>query len=234
MNLTTLLEDLFYLFFPRTCQGCGALLIEVEKSVCLDCLFSIERTAFHLSPTENELFLRLVALGNIEAAAALFYFDSGGKLRKMITALKYHDCPHIGRNLGAHYGKELVRDGYLDGISCLVPVPLHPKRERERGYNQANEIAKGISEVSGIPVAEKYLKRIKASKSQTKKGKDARWESMKDLFEIHNPIEGGVLLIDDVITTGSTLLACVRAIEKKEDPSPRIKIACLAVTRKRD
>ena len=209
-----MLKDLFHLFFPRLCPSCKKLLLDQEKAFCWGCILAIEKTGFHECGSDNELFNRLAAIAPVDSAAALFYFDKGGKLQKIISALKYHHQPKIGVSLGELYGHELKGSEFLMGIEAIVPVPLHPKREAERGYNQAAEIASGLSEITGIPFREDILRRKKASRSQTKKGKEERWENVKDLFEIVHEIKGGVILVDDIITTGSTILGCARAFAK--------------------
>ena len=116
-----MLKDLFHLFFPRLCPACSRLLLDQEKAFCWSCILSIEKTDFHLTASGNELYNRLAGLAAIDAAAAFFYFDKGGKLQKIISALKYHHQPAIGIALGKLYGKELHNSGFLDDIEAIVP-----------------------------------------------------------------------------------------------------------------
>ena len=229
-----MLKDLFHLFFPRLCPSCSRLLLDQEKAYCWNCILSIEKTGFHASPSNNELYNRLAAIAPIDAAAALFYFDKGGKLQKIISALKYHHQPKIGIALGELYGNELKNSEFIEHIEAIIPVPLHPKREAERGYNQAAEIAEGLSNKTGIPFREDILKRKKASRSQTRKGKEERWENVKDLFEVNHEFQSGVLLVDDIITTGSTILGCARAFAKTDNPPGKVAVLSIGITRKLD
>ena len=147
----------------------------------------------------------------LKAVTACFFFSKEGKVQHLIHELKYKGNADAGIFLGQELGKNLKDAPLFQSIDYLIPVPLHPKREKERGYNQSLVIARGISEVTGIPIDENYLVRSVNTTTQTHKSKEERWKNVKDIFEVRHPeqLEGKyVLLIDDVLTTGATLEAC--------------------------
>ena len=147
----------------------------------------------------------------MKAVTACFFFSKEGKVQHLIHVLKYKGNGEAGVFLGQELGKSIKDAPLFQGIDCLIPVPLHPKREKERGYNQSMMIAQGVSEVTGVPVGANNLVRSVNTATQTHKSKEERWKNVKDIFEVRHPeqLEGKyVLLIDDVLTTGATLEAC--------------------------
>jgi ComF family protein len=147
----------------------------------------------------------------LKAVMACFFFSKEGKVQHLIHELKYKGNKDAGVFLGQEIGKAIKEAPLYQGLDLLIPVPLHPKREKERGYNQSLMIAQGISEVTDIPVGEDLLVRSVNTATQTHKTKDERWENVKDIFEVRHPerLESKyVLLVDDVLTTGATLEAC--------------------------
>ena len=161
----------------------------------------------------------------LKAVTACFFFFKEGKVQHLIHELKYKGNGDAGVFLGQELGKSIKEAPLFQGIDFLIPVPLHPKREKERGYNQSLMIAKGMAEVLSIPIGEKYLVRSVNTATQTHKTKEERWENVKDIFVVRHPeqLEGKyVLLIDDVLTTGATLEACAL----KLSAIPGITISC--------
>ena len=163
-----------------------------------------------------------------ERIAAFCIFSKKGTIAPLIHHLKYRNRDDIGIFLGKMYGKELLGSEFLRPIDAIVPVPLHPKKQKQRGYNQAEKIAKGLSNITSIPLATNNLIRMVHNPTQTKFDKTRRWENVKDIFDVKNPdeFEGKhILLVDDVITTGSTLEGCGIALQKCKDV--RISIAAV-------
>ena len=147
----------------------------------------------------------------LKAVTACFFFSKEGKVQRLIHELKYKGNADAGVFLGQELGKTIKEAPLFEGLDYLIPVPLHPKREKERGYNQSMMIARGVNEVTGIPVGDQYLFRSVNTATQTHKSKEERWQNVKDIFEVKHAeqLEGKyVLLIDDVLTTGATLEAC--------------------------
>lgn len=221
------IEDLYGLFFPRNCAGCGKNLFSNEEYLCALCLYQLPKTNFHLA--EDNMLMR-VFWGRVylQKAASFYYFSKGGLVQRMIHQLKYKDNQEIGQYIGQLYGKVLKESSFCDDFDFLIPVPLHRKRQRKRGYNQSEVFARGLSETSGVPVETRLLLRITASKTQTRKSKFMRWKNVEQLFAIKNPetFRGKhLVLVDDVITTGATLEACAHALEKIEG----VKISVISI-----
>lgn len=227
-----MIKDLINLIFPRYCPACDRNLNAQEEVVCMDCLFDMELTQFWERPDHNALYYRFAGKVPLEGAASLCYFDKKGKLQAMINALKYKNHPKVGRFLGQYLGTQLAASPFLNGNETLVPVPLHPSRLRVRGYNQSEEIAKGMKQaLPQLLINSKSLGRVQKTATQTRKSKDERAENMKDVFEIRQPIGGNIVLVDDVITTGATLESCIRVLANQPVKPLSIKVISLGVAR---
>ncbi len=204
------------LFFPDLCVVCNDRLTEGEQHICTDCLILLPRTNFHLQP-DNRLEQFFAGRIPFQHIAAYAYFVKGGSIQSVIHELKYKRNPQIGHYIGQLCGENLRGSSFIADVDILVPVPLHPKREKERGYNQSLEICKGISEVTGIPIDSNTLIRKVNNKSQTKNSRFDRWKNVEDIFSITDSTafqNKHILLVDDVITTGSTLESCAKEILK--------------------
>lgn len=205
---------------PRRCPVCGARMAVQEDAVCTNCMLHLPRTGFPAEPYDNEMARLFFGRLPIERAAALFFYQSGAPASRLIAAMKYSGHPEYAHALGRMMAQEMADDGFFDGIDLIVPVPLARSRQRQRGYNQSQEIACGIAEVTGIPVDAKSVCRVRETESQTTKAGYERTENMKDAFRINGPeklAHRHLLLVDDVLTTGSTVMACAEEIMKAED-----------------
>ena len=204
------LSDFWFLLFPKNCEACGRVLTRSEEVLCFDCLFELPRTYFcrELDNPVRQLFDGRM---RVEKATALFSFQKGSKFRKLLHSLKYNHKPEIGVLLGKELGAEMLSSGNFSDIDYIIPVPLHPNREKKRGYNQSERIAAGISAVTGIPVLVGMLVRNEDKKTQTKMNKEDRWQNVSGKFSLTDAdrLKGcHVLLVDDVLTTGATTEAC--------------------------
>ena len=224
-------QDFLNLFIDTSCYGCKQPLTSQEKAVCLSCLGRLQETYFHLTPVENEAYYRLAGRVPMDGATSLFFFDKKGTIQELISVLKYKNAPQLGQFLGKYLAETLQSSSFLTGKEMILPVPLHPRRELTRGYNQAEEIAKGLATVSGLPISRKLLRRRFSTKTQTKKKGEDRWENVKSAFESVPHLPDEVLLIDDVITTGATLVACIQAMVTAPKPPQRIVVASIAMAR---
>ncbi|MFR9165409.1 MAG: ComF family protein [Dysgonomonas sp.] len=220
-----ILSDFINLFFPNICLGCGKRLIEGESYICLSCIGNIPATDYHLM-RGNKLEERFAGRFLFDRIASYAVFTKGGVIQSLIHELKYNNNPHIGIFIGVLAANHTLQSSFFSGIDFLVPVPLHPKREKERGYNQSLKIAEGISQVTGIPVYKDNLVRVINNPSQTTQNQSERWKNTENIFDLVNIEElyqKHILLIDDTITTGSTLESCAKTILNKAD-SCRISI----------
>jgi len=212
------------LLFPSVCSACGNTLFQWERMVCTRCRSFLPKTGYELTE-DNPLARLFYGKVRLKAVTACFFFSKEGKVQHLIHELKYKNNPEAGVFLGQELGKTICEAPLFQGIDYLIPVPLHPKREQKRGYNQSLMIAKGVSEVTGVPVGADFLIRSVNTETQTHKSKAERWENVKDIFMVRHPeqLEGKqVLLIDDVLTTGATLEACAL----KLSAVPGIVISC--------
>ncbi len=215
MTFRDWLDSILNLFYPRVCAACGEPLLKDEETVCLKCRFTLPKTGYELNP-DNPLTQNFYGRVRFHAVTACFFFAKTGKVQHLIHELKYKGNKEAGVFLGQQLGESIKEAPLFQGIDFLIPVPLHPKREKQRGYNQSLMIAQGINEVTGIPIGDKYLVRAVHTSTQTKKSADERFKNVKDIFEVRFPKElenKHVLLIDDVLTTGATLEACAHQLE---------------------
>jgi ComF family protein len=216
--LYDLLEDFLSLLFPRLCYACGDHLMRNEKLICTGCHVMIPRTSYHLEP-DNPVAQVFWGRCQIQKAAAFSYYNKGSRVRHLIHNLKYKGIKEIGIELGSIYGPILERSGFTAGIDLIIPVPLHPSKEKLRGFNQSELISQGIAQSTGLPVTCSALSRIAMSSTQTRRSRYDRWTNVEGIFKVVDPdqIAGRhVLLVDDVITTGSTIESCVNELLKTE------------------
>lgn len=215
------------LLFPRCCVVCQGPLSRGEKFICTSCLALLPRTNDHLNPehpTEKFFWGRL----SVEKASSFYYHYKGSDYNRIVYKLKYGHCRQIGRMMGRIMASELEKSGFFEGIDLIVPVPLHPKKERRRGYNQSEWIGRGVSEVTGIPLHTGLLIRTVHTPTQTRKTTSERWENVSGIFESvpnEKPEGKRVLLVDDVLTTGSTLLSAAQTLCTNAD----VKVSMLTL-----
>lgn len=205
-----IINSIIELLYPSVCAACGTTLFGWERLVCTHCRSLLPKTGYELNE-DNPLARLFYGKVRLKAVTACYFFSKEGKVQHLIHELKYKGNGDAGVFLGQELGKTIKEAPLFQGIDCLIPVPLHPKRERKRGYNQSMMIAQGVSEVTGIPIHDGLLVRSVNTATQTHKTKEDRWQNVKDIFEMRHPeqLEGKyVLLIDDVLTTGATLEAC--------------------------
>lgn len=215
MTFRDWLDSILNLFYPRVCSACGEPLLKGEETVCLKCRHTLPKTGYELNP-DNPLAQMFHGRVRFHAVTACFFFAKSGKVQHLIHELKYKGNKEAGVFLGRQIGETIKEAPLFQGIDFLIPVPLHPKREKQRGYNQSLMIAQGIHEMTNFPIGEKYLLRAKYTETQTHKTADERHKNVKDIFELHHAEElqgKHLLLIDDVLTTGATLEACSRQLE---------------------
>ena len=204
---------LLNLISPDACVVCGCRLGVEEEVLCAKCNLHLPRTFFAAQSTDNLMARRFWGRIPIERAAALFYYEAGSEVSRIIHQLKYNGRPEIGEVMGRMTAEEFSVEGFFDGIDLIIPVPLAKKRERQRGYNQSESIARGVAAVCGLPVVNDAVKRISFSESQTQKSLRERIENVEDAFRLTgktNLQDCHVLMVDDIVTSGATICSCVR------------------------
>lgn len=222
-------NHLLNLFFPKSCAGCQSFLLSDEKVICTQCRHEVPLTNHH-QIADNEIFQKFYGRIPLEYGSALFYFHKKGIVQEMIHQLKYKGQQEIGETIGNWYSEELQHLEHIKNIDYIIPVPLHKKRLHERGYNQVEGFGKALSANLNIPYDDELLYRKLYTKTQTKKDLLGRADVISTVFDVNfteNHQGKHFLLVDDVLTTGSTLEACSRAILKI--PNARISIVCMAM-----
>ena len=203
------LTRLFDFISPRQCPVCGRRLSVSEEVICASCLMHLPRTGFADAPRDNEMVRLFWGRMRQEAewqcpvvqAAALFRFEPASQSAVLVYALKYSSHPEYGYYLGRLLVGELPQQ-FFDGIEAIIPIPLARKRLRRRGYNQSEMIARGVASLTGLPV-------------------------LTDVVERREKIAGRhVLVVDDVLTTGATMMSCCNELLKAGGVTLSVLTAC--------
>lgn len=217
------------LLFPRYCVVCQDKLLQTENYICLRCLLHMPRTD-HVTHRDNPMEQLFYGRVPVERACAFMEFKKGSDYQKLLHALKYRGQKELGDVLGLKFGAALKTDRQICSADYICPVPLHPRKERKRGYNQSYHIAKGLSQSLGIPVNRDNLYRETHTATQTRKSRWERWQNVEGIFAVREPelfANKHLILVDDVITTGATIEACAAAILKQCEA--KISVLTLAI-----
>ena len=208
------LISLANLIYPEVCQGCQSVLLEQEEWLCLQC-----ESDFPLSPfllhNENPVTSLFRGRMKLEFGTSFMTFSKGGLAQKLMHKIKYKGRKDLAYKLGQRFGESLQTVKKPD---ALVPVPLHPKKLKKRGFNQSDHIALGLSDSLGIPMRNDLISRNTANKSQTRLNRSDRWLNVRGIFDwCGKPFEGNYIwLVDDTLTTGSTLESCAAAFQERK------------------
>ena len=211
--------NLLDLVSPRRCAVCGNRLSPTESLLCVGCDLELEVTPFSLSPYDNPMARLFWGQFPIEKASAWFYYRSHAAPSKMIYDLKYHGEALLGEDIGEEMARRHQPSGFFDGIDAIVPIPISRDRRRQRGYNQSEMLARGISIATCLPVYDHVVSRLQFVKSQTHQSSWERRENVSGAFQLNDPekIRGKhLLLVDDIVTTGSTVIACAQTLAQAE------------------
>lgn len=220
-------NDFIALFYPRICMACGNTLFHNEEVVCTSCLLHLPLTGFH-KVRDNPVARLFWGRADIESAAALYYYRKGGKVQHLIHEMKYNGHKEIGVFLGELYGSDLKASEFFNSVEVIVPIPLHTAKLKKRGFNQSEMFANGLASTMQISVDTKTVYRDVETSTQTKKSRYKRWENVSGIFKLSDKDTFAgkhVLVVDDVITTGSTMEACVNTLQKV----PEIKISVASI-----
>lgn len=229
MNLTKRHIQSFYnLFYPKLCSACATVLQQGEKGLCTACLGAMPFTNYENSPENfaEKLFWGKV---NIEMACSLFFYEKGSVYGNVIHRLKYKGDKEGGRTLAQVLANKLLSSRF-NKIDAILPVPLHKKRQKERGYNQSEVIAEVLSEITGKELIVNGVSRIKNTNTQTQKGRFNRYENLASVFKVNNPEilqNKHILLVDDIVTTGATLETLAAEILKVNET--KVSVATLGI-----
>lgn len=226
------LADLLSFLYPPVCLVCGTRLQKGESVLCGVCMSELPYTGYESRP-DNPVARNLCTRIPLEAAWALFDFRKKGAVQQLLHHLKYNHMPQVGRFLGGCMAQKCLENHLLDGIDYAVPVPLHPKKLKKRGYNQALCLIEGMQEIVPLKPLPHLLLKREMTQSQTRKDRVSRWQNVRDGFLLNKEeavrIAGKtlhILLVDDVITTGATLESCCRELLKI--PDVRVSVAAVA------
>ncbi len=220
------------LIAPEACMVCGCRLGIDETVLCTPCNLHLPRTGFAANAYDNVMARRFWGRIPVERAAALFFYEAGSEVSHIIHNLKYHNHPEVGTTMGRMAAEEMMPHGFFVGIDIIVPVPLERKHQRRRGYNQSQEIAKGVSEVTHLPVVTDAVERTTFHGSQTQKTITQRMENVAGAFRLTGKAEltgRHILVIDDIVTSGATICSCVEPMLSTQ--GLKVSILSLGVVR---
>lgn len=224
-----MLKSLVNLFFPKVCLTCQLQLMDNEKHLCTTCRHRLPLTNYHL--THDDFISKLFyGRAKIETGTALLRFEKKGITQQLMHQLKYRAQQQVGTFLGSWLGTELSQCKDYSTIDIVIPVPLHKKKLRSRGYNQVTKFGQEIAAVLQVDYLDDVLIKVTNTKSQVTKNRFSRWTGKNDSFALSNPqkITGKhILLVDDIITTGATLEACMQELNKAQNI--KISIATMSI-----
>jgi len=227
-------DDLLHLIYPNNCVICQQELSKFEEGLCSICDSELKYTHYENYQDATSLDKLFWGRCQLKSSYSMLYFEKGGQTQKILHEIKYKGNQQLGEKMGSKMGTQLLTNiEKYTSIDALIPVPLHPRKIYLRGYNQSEIIANGISETMKIPINKTFLTRVKHAESQTKKSKFLRWDNIEEAFFVNpqgNEHLKHIAIIDDVITTGSTLEACIKKI-KEYRPDLKISVFSLAVTK---
>ena len=229
---TSFWTELLDIISPRQCAICGERLSGSEQVICGACHLHLPLTHYELSPLDNPLARLFWGQFPVERAAALFFYEPQSDVSHMVYAMKYHGRREVAEGMGSIIAQRFGPADFFDGIDVLLPMPITRRRRWQRGYNQSHELARGISLVTGLPIADRVVKRVSFNQSQTTRHAWERLHGVDNAFRLVKPeaiANRHVLLIDDIVTTGATISSCARELAKA--PGVRISILALGVTR---
>jgi ComF family protein len=229
--MRNILNDLLCLFYPNLCLLCKRPLIVNEKYLCLYCLCDLPKTNYHVNKTNPAADL-FAGYAQVSDVTAFLFFERKGVTQRLIHALKYKGNYGLAEYLGRMAALDLKKESVYASVDAIIPIPLHPKKERQRGYNQSEHIAKGIASVYACEINNLLIQRITHTVSQTRKTAYERHLNVEKIFQLTDPetLHGKhILLIDDVITTGATISSCIDTLISV--PEIKISIFALAIAR---
>lgn len=226
-----LINDFLSLIYPRHCQACGILLYRHEQFICNLCRLNLPKSNYHLN-ADNPLNTLLGGRVPLHSSLCMYLFEKSGKVQRLVHAIKYHQQKELANLIGEWLAQEYSSTHPNTDFHAILPIPLHAKKLEERGFNQSEEFAKGLSKKLNIPLISNALYRAKVTHTQTRKKKFERWENVQGIFQLlpgTNFENKHLLIADDVVTTGATIDSAWQCL--KDIPGIRISLACIAFTK---
>ncbi len=223
-------NSIFNLFYPKVCVACDVLLLPNETLICHHCQSELPLTYFHLD-NQNTLYDRLATIVNIEAATSLLLFDKSEVVKELIHQLKYRNQQEIGSFLGKLVAGQIKNDSIISQIDYIVPAPLHPKKQRKRGYNQLTVFGKTLQNELKIEYNPHILLKTVNNQSQTTKTAAQRRKNVAGVYQVQNSKKYAnkhFLIIDDVMTTGATIEACAETVLQQIEGA-KVSVLTMAV-----
>jgi ComF family protein len=227
--MSKLLQSLSQMLFPNLCVCCDGYLTHQEGSVCDLCFHGLPKFE-NFMDADNAVAKKFWGRLKLECATSFLQFKTDGDVRKILHQIKYKGNMDLGVEMGEALGKFVLKVPELVKADAILPIPLHPKRQIERGYNQSDLLSRGMADIMGKTVHYNALVRKKHNSTQTKKKRYERFINSKEIFRVELPqlLENKhVILLDDVITTGATIEACGNAL--LEVDGLKLSVVSLAV-----
>ncbi len=229
VSLPDIARGFLHMAFPELCVACGADAPSKQTCFCIPCRAKLSPSYMHLQ-RENEFTERFWGRLHLEGGAAMYHFSRKSPIQRALHQLKYQNQPQVGVKIGREFGRMLLQSPVFQTIDGIVSVPLHPHKERLRGYNQSDMLAQGLSEVMGVPVLADALVRPTFTVTQTNKKRMERFDNVGEVFAIERPddLRGKhLLLVDDVLTTGATMESCGQLLLAL--PGTKLSMATIAI-----
>lgn len=228
--LTKIISDILQVIFPTYCAACKHFLHKSESLICTNCRHQLPIIHSKKNPQliKNQLFNTPVI---IQHTSVLFRYEKDSEIQSLIHNLKYKNPKKLGQNLGFWHADLLKNMLFTDKIDLVVPVPMHFKRQKKRGYNQITYYAKTLAQVLNAKYLPKVLIKTQETKTQSKQSREERFKNMLDSFQLNANIDieyKHILIVDDIITTGATIQACIKSLQKAK--GVKISVAAIAIT----
>jgi len=212
MNLISVWFDFVDLIFPRCCAACDKGLIGNEEIICTSCRIALPRVQEN-SVSAEMIGQKFIKIHEVTKTHAYLLFTKKGKVQKLLHALKYKGQAELGVEMGFMFGQEMQENGSLPDADLIISVPLHKKKLKSRGYNQSDKLAEGFSRATNIPWSGNVLERVKYTETQTGKTRDERWKNVRKVFVVKGDVKDKkIIIMDDVLTTGATVEACIEVL----------------------
>jgi len=229
---TSLLTRLFDVVSPRVCSICGRRLAVNEQVICASCHLHLPYTHLECNALDNEMARLFWGHFPTERAAALFYYEPRSAVNQLVYDMKYRSMPEIGEAMGTVVAQRFSVEHFFEGVDAIIPMPITRRRQWQRGYNQSMEIARGISKVTSLPIYNNVVRRVSFQQSQTTQQGQERLHNVEHAFRLEDGekiVGRHLLIVDDIVTTGATVIACGRELAKAGDV--RISVLSLGLTK---